>query len=385
MLRNSLWITIGLAAMIVAVMGCGAPPPVEPESFKVNRPSYDGYYLAAPATPLPEFSRLATSSLYQIMSVNLELEIGKDGRVRRINPRSSILPTEWDSFSTEIKQMLFYPGRSGDRLVSQILPVRLVLGRERYQQKIITPVDSMGVVLDPDLYWAGMRLNNIDLPSLNMFPSYFLDIDLKDTSTDLNYLLARLDLDSSGRVKAYETIHSDAGQYTDQILEAANWADYNVSLADDSLIRSVYLRVALYNTVQYPTLVQKFPVDTLHLPERERIKLLPDTIGLMFKPIPMRYQSDGIYSILGGRLTSEDTVNIEISIGTEGQVTQFNPIGASLSQKLDYRELAIWMRFFPALDFNGTAHTFSGIMRLEYHAGTMVRMRFLWLDGEGER
>lgn len=383
MLRTNLWAILILTAMIIAVLNCSPPPPVEPESFKANRPSYNSYYLAAPTGSLPELPRSVVQGLFGSLPVDLEFEIGKNGRVRRIQATDSILTRGWDDLMVTLKQMQFYPGRSGHRPVNQTIPATLILSSERYLQKISFPVDSSGLVSDPDLYWRAMKLNAVGFPSLEFFPSYFFDIDLKETSTDLDYLLVRLDLDQSGRVLSYEKLHSGAGAYTDQIIGAINWADYTVPSWDTDSVSSAYLRIALYNHVPYPTIKLDFPLDTLSLPERERVKLFPDTVGLMFKPIPTRYQMDGLYSLLGGKLTRADTAYVHIRIGATGLVTSFNPVGTMRSQLTDYLKLAQWLRFYPARDFNGEARSFSGIIRLEYHASTKVRIRFLWLPGEG--
>ena len=383
MLRTNLWVTLSLAAIIIVAVDCSPPPPVEPESLRAARPSYDSYYLAAPTGSLPELPRGVSLGLRNIIPLDLEFEIGKNGRVRRITATDSVLPAGWDDLIVTLKRMQFYPGRVGDRPVNQNLPATLILGPKKYQRKIIFPVDSSGQVSDPDLYWRGMMLNSIELPSLERFPSYFLDIDLKDTSTDLNYLLVRVDLDNAGRVISYEKLHSGARQFTDQILAAVNWADYTVPFSDTDSSRSVYLRIALYNHVPYPTIKLEFPVDSLPLPERERVKLFPDTVGLMFKPIPTRYQSDGIYSLLGGRLANADTMYVLISIGASGLVTSFNPVGSGVVLRNKYLKLARWLRFYPARDFSGKARSFSGIARLEYQGSTKIRIRFLWLPGEG--
>lgn len=384
MLRTSLWVTCSLTALILALAGCGSPPPVEPESLKAVRPSYDGYYLAVPATPMPKLPRQVVQSLRQITLIGLDFEIGKNGRVRGIRPIDSVLSVKWDELSAALRQIQFFPGRIQDRPVKQTLRATLILGPEKYQRKIIFPVDSSGRVSDPDLYWQGMMMNSVAMPSLDRCPSYFLDIDAKDSVADLNYLLVRLDLDSSGRVTSYETIHSDAGRFTDQIIDALNWANYTVPNTSADSTRSVYLRIALYNMVPYPTIELEFPLDSLSLLERERVKLFPDTVGLMFKPIPSRYQADGVYSIHGEKLTIADTLMVMISIGVNGVVTSFSSVGSYRTQKYYYLKLAQWLRFYPARSFSGEARGFSGIARLEYVDITHVRIRFLWLPGEGE-
>jgi hypothetical protein len=367
---------------MLVLVRCVPPPPVEPESLKNVRPGYNGYSLAVPLAASKEFTDQLPAVEFSLRPINLIFDLKKNGRVERIEVLDSVPQHGWDNILERLMSLQFYPGRKGAKPTKQRLPVYLLLAPERYQRHLQFPVNAEGGVDDPDLYWKGMRLNGVDLPMIEQFGSYFLDVDQKDTSVALNYLLARLTFDSNGRITERNLLHSDFGQFTDQILDAANWGEYHLPQGSDPNHRVAYLRVAKLRTVADPSRLYDVNEKGLDLPDRERLRLFPDTLGLLFKPIPIRYQNDGIFSLLGGKMAVTDTLFALIKIDEKGRVASFDPVGGVLSQKNDYLKLMTWIRFHPALAFDGTPRRVTGIMEFAYEGSTMVRIRFLWLPGE---
>lgn len=383
MTRHSLTLIASCWLILLIFPQCGPPPPVEPELLSQTRPVYDGYSLAVSVASTEELLAQLPLASNGLRPMNLILEINKSGRVSKIETSDTLRGPEQEKLNAALEQLQFYPGRSKGKTVTQKLPIYLLSAPEKYLRQVILPLDYQGGVMDVDLYWHALKLNGVRLPSISQFGSYFLNLDLNDSSTTLDYLLARLEFDSTGRIKNYELLHSDLGRFTDQVIDAANWAEYNLPPRPDSTPRTAYLRVAALKTVPDPTDRFDMNVKKQSLPDRERLRLLPDTIGLMLKPIPIRYQYGGVFSLLGDKFESCDTIYAAISIDEKGRVSRFKPIGGQGSQYNYYRELMAWTRFYPALAFDGTPRPFKGVIRFECQNSTKVRIRFLWLPGEG--
>ena len=114
--------------------------------------------------------------------------------------------------------------------------------------------------------------------------------------------------------------------------------------------------------------------------DRVRVRLLPDTVGIVLLPVPKREWSGEILDsfhqgmtpeLVSGRLTIDSVGKSHLlSAGTE-----FHRAHNILHAR------AHNIQFFPAMKLDGSRHSFEGLIYLRYLDEANVRIWFEWLGG----
>jgi hypothetical protein len=143
-------------------------------------------------------------------------------------------------------------------------------------------------------------------------------------------------------------------------------------------VQECFLLISLFPRIRIPTLPLHGEIDTMPLDERLRVRLLADTVGLMFKPVP-KYRPDGfVYTAPEGRIAGLDRLGVRVEIDTLGLATILHTVGAADSTRLMCERIVRTLDFFPAMDYAGRAQPYQGLLRFEYFSSTKIRIVLSW-------
>ena len=312
--------------------------------------------------------------------VALILDIDREGRVTSVAAEGSSDSAFARYARAWIKSMRFEPATFEAKEVPSHLPVTLQFRPRVRLPDIHFPIDSTGVIDDADLYFKTFALNDIRVPQLEEFPRYFCDLKVRDTSVVFKYVLARVSLDELGGVSNVEKVSSNYPAFTRQVMSAILWARFSPAVVQGSPVPAeCFVLVSFFPQINYPTRVwQRSDLDSLGPLSRFRIRLLPDTVGLMSKPLPARMSGDE-FTLAGKYATFRDTVSAALSVDTTGRATLRRLTKAGEKMQQAVYKLGERLRFFPALDYQGRPHRFSGLVSFIFQGSPKIRIVYHWL------
>ncbi len=346
------------------------------------RPSH---FELAPAYPsisgAPELVMESNLPYYRIERlVAVILDIDKEGRVTSVAAECSSDSAFSGYAQTWIKSIRFEPATFKGKEVPSHLPVILQFRPRVRLPDIHFPIDSTGAIIDGDLYFKTFALNDIRVPQLEEFPRYFCDLKVTDSSIVFKYVLVKVGLDKSGRVTNVEEVSFNYPAFTRQVMSAILWTRFSPAVVRGSPVPAeCFVLVSFFPQINYPTRVwQRSDLDSLGPLARFRIRLLPDTVGLMSKPLPARMSGDE-FTLAGKHAFYRDTLSAALSIDTTGRVSlrRFTKAGEIMQQAVN--ELSARLRFFPALDYQGYPHRFSGLVSFIFQGSPKIRIVYHWL------
>ncbi len=347
---------------------------------EVDRP---GLYGFAPAYPVdvPELFSSDAKPPYMTIETQyvLFLDVDNKGKIKSLNSVSDKDSQVWNYFEKYFSDCKFEPALLDEKKVSSIVPVKITINPRIQNPDFYFPIDLSLQIKDPALYYMTYQYNNITMPSVKYFPKYFCNIDWNDSLDIYPLILLQLELDKAGEVINVKEILSTYSNYTMTLMSASLWSEFIPAIVNDSEIASSpFLLVSLFPQLFYPT--QKYFIenfDSLSLHNKLRVKLIPDSISILQKPIPRSIEANSI-SISNIPLWLNDTLSLHITVDTTGR-TMVNRAGKT--NKDTYRILKdVFSRveFYPAIDFDGNPLEYSGMVRLIIKGSEKVRIEYLW-------
>ncbi|MCP4685418.1 MAG: hypothetical protein GY867_08210 [bacterium] len=371
-----------LCGVCLWLANCGGPPTPE-ELWQValpERPSTYGLTLPEPVH-MPAYSADSNVNLKAVEKiVSLILRIDAHGRVtdlRADNPEDYLYAACYDDY---LRSIPFDPGFSDTVRIEMLLPVTMQIGDRGDTPELFFPVFSGREVIEYDLYARGLEMNGLELPSLESFPSYNCDIDSFSTEPIYRYLLMQVDLDSVGRPTAIETILSTYPRYEEKLRTAVNWARYT-PLKASGVARPArcYVLISFFPLCVYPTApLDSVTLEQLPLLERLRVRIFPDTLGLMAKPVPASFWQTKVRDKKDWH-THYDLFSSRLAIDSLGLATHLKTTGRDRWNRQLVKNLAEEVLFYPALDFRGRPRSYRGLFYLERLPKRPVRMWITWL------
>jgi hypothetical protein len=314
--------------------------------------------------------------------VPLLLEIDKQGRVKSVTAEDSSESPFADYAEAWLKSIPFEPATFKGKKTKSRLPVLFQFRPQVSLPEIHFPVDSNQLIADADLYFKAVSLNSICLPRLEEFPSYFCDLKWSDSLVSYKYVLVKVELDKSGKVVNTEPAHSTFPAYTMPTTSAILWANFVPAAVQGKPVPAeCYVLVSFFPYINYPTRVwRQTELDSLSLLEKFRVRLLPDTVGLMSKPLPAwaggeEFTYSGLHQFL------RDTVSAMLYIDTSGHVRLGRMSNGSKQLQAIIREITPHLRFFPALDYQGQCRPYSGLTSFVFQGSAKIRIVCHWLWG----
>ncbi len=347
------------------------------------RPSHFGLALTYP-DDVPQFfaeSNVPYYRLERLVTIILDIdENGNNTGVMSESSSDSAFVTYTQAWFETIK---FEPAMFGGKKVSSRLPVILQFRPRVRFPDIFFPVDSTGAVIDADLYFKAFGLNDIRLPRIEEFPRYFCDLKWSDTSLIFKYALTKLALDESGRVTDIQEVSSTFPAFTSQIMSAILWADFSPAVVLGTPVPAeCFVLISFFPQISYPAPVwRRSDIDSLPPLERFRVRLLPDTVGLLSKPLPSKVPGDE-FALAGKHTALRDTVSAVVRIDTTGHASLGRTSKARKGTGKAVHQVAAQLRFFPALDYQGHPHSFSGLVSFIFQASSKIRIVYHWLPDD---
>jgi hypothetical protein len=361
---------IALASAITAVIAAGA----------IERPTLLDFALPYPQK-IPELIAPEKLPYFRVEKlVPLLLEVDKQGRVKSVTPEDSSESAFAAYAEAWLKSIPFEPAIFEGKKTKSRLPILLQFRPRVRLPEIHFPLDSDRVISDADLYYKAYGLNDIRLPRLDEFPSYFCELKWPDSSVSYKYVLVKVELDKSGKVVNTELAHSTFPAYTTPTMSAVLWASFTpATVLGKPVPCECFVLVSFFPYINYPTRVwRRTELDSLSLLEKFRVRLLSDTVGLMSKPLPA-WAGGEEFSYSGLRLFVRDTVSARLYIDTSGHVRLGRMSNGIKQLQATIREITPHLRFFPALDYQGRCRPYSGLTSFIFQGSAKIRIVCHWL------
>lgn len=346
------------------------------------RPVHYGISLPYPVSEKILSYDTAAPVLFSARQIQLRLDIDSKGRLVDWSPENRGDSLSASRYRTYFENLIFEPGRVNDTATAMKLLVRLSHDSNGGAPRIVYPVKPDRSVGRADYYWQALGELGVEVPALVSFPSYDFVSESPDRWRRYPYMIFKVWLDISGRVSHVEFVSGSSERYQKQLRSAIRWGKYRPLKIDGQAVASeAYLVLSLYSSVEYPTQpLAHEAADNFSVWDRTRVQLVADTAGLLAGPIPKKDWS--------GKLTGQNHLGVPDHLVT-GMLT-VDSLGEShvLDIETDFwraKNVLITrardIRFFPAIDYSGQAHSFEGWLQMSYLDETNVRIWFDWLGG----
>ncbi len=379
-------IATGLIVMVLAIVaGCSSHRPgVADESLgaPVMFPRLAHFDISLPYPVwTPAWAADSTEDAFQLERyIPVVLQIDTAGQVTATafaDPADSLYE---ELYSIYLKTLRFEPGLKLGRPASMALPVLLQVRAVCSAPRVRFPVEENRGVFLTDLYWEAFRVNGIEVPRLIKYPSYYYEFQTDHDGRRYSSIVYQVDLDSTGDVTSVRQLPS-SDPFADQIRLGLHWATYT-PLRHNGVARasSNFLVVSPLPGVRYPTPAIDYSSDSdLSDWDRARVRLVPDTIGLLNPPVPKTDWSGAIPTrrsmpreegLVSGRI-AVDSAGLSIVSHISDQTGQSRGL-------LNVRSFE--NRFYPAIDFRGRPYPFDGLVYLAYLSESNIRVWFSWFS-----
>ncbi len=374
-------------ALLFLLAGCGGPSGPAAEKMQwFPRPEHFGVQLPYPReipTFEPDPGALDTK---MERTVAFTLTVTAGGRVAEVEidrPADSLYRSRYVDY---LESLRFEPGLKDSVRVAMQLPLLMQVGAPGDSPTLFFPVQRNRAVMETGLYLRALSLNGVEPAAILSFPPYHGAVTIADTALLYPYIILRLELDETGAVTAIDPVFSSAPGINDQLRSAANWATYAPMKINGRAVASTnYLVVSFFPGISYPTCcLEAGRTDSLPILDRARMQLVPDTFGLMNKPIPIAAWT-GIQAATHADFLDGRFYAARVSIDTLGKAFLVDSSPYS-RDSTDYKKAkgtcqrAIEkIRFYPAVDYQGRPCVYTGLTYLTYESGTNVRIWYDWL------
>ena len=346
-----------------------------------DRPSTYGFAPAMPlSTQLPPFETLVPTTMHE-RTVDLTLMIDETGKVKGAVAEKAADSQFAGYVLSSVEKIPFEPALKSGAKISSRLPIRFSYNPRYRSAKVEYAVDSMLNVASNYLYYRALELNGITLPKVMMFPSYFFKVSRADSLKILPYVLLKIKLDENGKLIESEMHESTMPAHTDQISSAALWGEYTPLLIEGKMSPCIcYLLVSLLPQIQYPTKPVNFETDTmLQWYDHWRVRILPDTIGLVHPALPTVQKID-VLPLVGTEKLEFAGISAILVVDSVGNAA----VGLTDTKKAELNKAVRSMlkntRFFPATDFSGKHVGFRGAARINFESRANARIEYRWLN-----
>ncbi len=321
--------------------------------------------------------RLLSLNTERIVCILVQLDSG--GKISALSPEDPADSGQAAYVEGFLRELSLEPAMMNGQKVASVLPVMFQFRPGAVIPQVQFPEDESGRINDADLYWKTFALNGIGSPGVVTFPSYFA---LSASTTEpavYPFVLVRLQLDDSGRLLGSEKVRSTCRGFDEQIMSALLYAKFSPAVVNgESIASTPFLLVSLFPQMDYPTAVwNREHYDQLSLLNKLSLRMLPDTVGLMSKAIPLRIPPDRYP--LGRSRSAHDRLSAYMQVDTLGKARLVRCSRVPRATVETVRRIIGNLRFAPALDYDGRARRFHGLVHLHYTGSTDVRIVYDWL------
>jgi hypothetical protein len=374
-------IVICSSVVLLTLVSCGGPR-LEPDNRSRAlraRPSHFGITLPYPKN-VPTYRGDSLPPVAEAeLPVPLHLFVDAKGRVKSVTAESAGDSAFAISSMRFFRTIKFVPGLRNGKRDSMTVRILLQVGRAGSEPLVRFPVGPGGQVDDGELYWTALTRLGYRPACLRRFASYYYLLDKNKLWQKYEYKVFQVNLDSTGDVVGVELSTATTPRFNDQIKAAINWGEYEPMTIDGRPVASSnFLIVLLLPTVDYPTPPLDFRnIDTYNVWDRLRVRLIPDTLGVLAPPVPKREWSAEIsHKFLSGMIP--DLVSGRIRVDTTG-ISLIENVSNDFWKARRILFLSAFEKpLFPALDFSGRSRDWSGLVYLKYTSDSTVQVWFDW-------
>ncbi|MFH1372853.1 MAG: hypothetical protein ABII79_03550 [bacterium] len=313
--------------------------------------------------------------------VSFTFDINNAGEVTGIHTDNSADSGFFTFVEEWLRSFRFEPASFAGQPTESRLAVWLQFHPRVRVPDIILPIDSSGTVVEADLYFRTLTLNEIHPPQLDEFPGYFCDLGRLDSTAFCRSVLIRVMLDSTGQINSLEDIGFGLPVCRQQIMSAILWARFSPAVVHGTVLPSSgYLLISFYPDVRYPTPVwRRSELTLMTLLNQLRVRFLPDTVGLMSKPVPQKSCQSEMALQIQRRSIALDTVSVVLAIDTAGNVRLRRFSKESAVSADIVKDVVERLRFYPAFDYSGHPRRYTGLAMLNFQSSSIVRISYFWL------
>jgi hypothetical protein len=303
------------------------------------------------------------------------------GRVTEASTGNRLDSLYEEHFQPFFRSIRFEPGKLEGKKITQTIPAQVFIRHDRKRPEMWFPVDSAGEVSNAFMYAYTLSLNGIQLPEIKSFPSYFCDLGNDTSLVRYPFLLARLELDKTGTPTLIEEVLSTYPAFSRQTLSAINYGEYSpIQSGRNPSAATQFLLVSFFPQMNYPTEpIDSSGGDSISMPDRLRVRLLPDTVHLLSPPVPRNF-AEGSFAVTGAATKLGRAIYSTVGIDSSGFVTPHRVYNVPNSIRRIVTYVLKQLRFYPALTFQGEAVSFRGIVRLDFRGDPFVRITCFWLS-----
>ena len=371
------FLTSGIAAAVI----CGF---ISVQSISAEPILYQGYSLAVPInsqTPATDISMpiIRNETFFKVI-----VSVTEYGETENLNFSQSLSPLMEKYLSSILTQIEYQPAAYLGSIISCRLPL-IIMAKPRFRNtEVVFPVRSDFEVSDNFLYYEALRLNKFELPEILSFPKYFCGIRRSDSLKLLPYVLEKLSFDSAGNVLKFENFSAsiEAKAFSSQIQSASLWSEFS-PLKFEGIARpsDCYLLVSFLPQLRYPTKkITAMDIDTSHWAEKWRVRLLPDTVGIMVPPLPIKLNIGSITLRKQKQIHLTGEILATIAIDSLGKARVLSTDRKEAKYHKAINAAVSSVGFFPALSFRGKPRKFIGKARFQFKRSAKVRVDYLWLN-----
>ncbi len=312
--------------------------------------------------------------------VTLRAEIDKKGKIKSLKPEDEKDSLYYFYVEPYMQKMTFKPAVLNNKKIKSVLPIEIVFSRKIYSPVFRFPLLQDTLIVDNELFERTCKLNNMVLPKVLSFPSYFSDANPSDSSNRYPYVVEKISC-ANGKIIGIESYMSTHDAFIQQIQSAILYADIQLpKINGEDISGELYLMVSFFPQLSYP--VASFNGNSAYssnLLHRYRIRIINKYSHLLSEPIPKRVPSDKYPRQLFGSSFNEP-IKILIQIDTLGKA---NVRGTGTSHKLiskSIRKFVSRLRFFPAINQKNELEEFRGYLKIEPFNKSNIRISYLWMN-----
>lgn len=278
-----------------------------------------------------------------------------------------------------LKELKFEPAKFKGKKIKSILPIK-VHHRPGRSTIITYPVDDSLQIKNQKLYYDAARVNNVSPPELVMFPPVFCDLTSADTMPGYQYIIVKVDIDSTGRAYNMELDRSTYPSFEHQIKYSTLYAEYKPAVVmGEKVNSSAYLVVRFFEEIHYPT--QNWRTDNkeqMNYLERNLIELIPEKIGYLSPPIVRNAMADKVkYADFKLQLGQDLTCWLMVDDFGQMYIRRMSA-GIRKNSISKVKEQFQKTKFYPALDFDGNWVVTEGLVNIKSMDESYVRITYTW-------
>ena len=220
-------------------------------------------------------------------------KIDKNGKLKSLECKEEENSILLDYIEAYVHTLTFQPAKLKGKKKKSILPFQVLFAKRVYSPQFIFPLEKEILVQDNELFEYACILNELELPKIMSFPSYFADMNLMDSSNRYPFVIQKTNFED-GLVKSIENQMSSYDPFVEQIQSAILYAEIQQPKVMKKLIEDdLYLMVSFFPQLSYP--VAPFngnQYDSTNLFHNHRVRLINRFSSFLSEPIPKSSRSN---------------------------------------------------------------------------------------------